>query len=414
MPIPTRNDCEQWDEADPLASFRERFVLPDHVIYLDGNSLGALPKATVTQLKNTVEQQWGRDLISSWNQHDWINWPLQIGAAIAPVIGAKAHEVLVCDSTSINLFKLISAALKLQLPSNRYKIVSERNNFPTDLYIMQGIAELFDTAVELQLCEKHELLNAIDDHTAIVALTHVDYRSGEVSDMAAITRHTHEQGGLMLWDLAHSAGALPVELNRCEVDLAVGCGYKYLNGGPGAPAFLYVAERWQDHLPAILSGWMGHAAPFDFALDYQPDNGIRRFSCGTPPIISMAALAEGVQLMTQADLQTVRQKSQRLGDLFLDLVEAWLPEHFDIVCPRDCNQRGSQISLAHDEGYAIVQALIAHGVIGDFRAPNILRFGFAPLYLRYVDIWDAVETLRQIIFNRTWDDARFKTRAQVT
>ena len=412
MPAVTRADCRQWDKDDPLAVFRDQFELPPDVIYLDGNSLGALPRTTLAQVTNTVEQQWGQDLIRSWNQHDWINWPVTIGAAIAPIIGAQAHEVIVCDSTSINLFKLLSAALKLQ--SNRYKIVSERNNFPTDLYIMQGITELFDGRVQLQLCEKHELLDAIDEETAVVALTHVDYRSGEVFDMAGITRHTHARGGLILWDLAHSAGALPVELNACEVDLAIGCGYKYLNGGPGAPAFLYVTDRLLDKLPAVLTGWMGHAVPFDFSVNYQPDSSIRRFTCGTPPILSMAALAEGVKLMTQADMRSIREKSQRLGDLFLDLVEAWLPGQFEIACPRDHNRRGSQISLAHEQGYAIIQALIAAGVIGDFRAPNILRFGFTPLYLRYIDIWDAVERLRNIMQTRAWDKPEFKTQAQVT
>jgi kynureninase len=412
MKLPTRADCEQWDHDDPLAAFRERFVLPDGVIYLDGNSLGALPKDSVESIAATVSEQWGQSLIRSWNEHDWINLPEHIGALIAPLIGARPHEVIACDSTSVNLFKLLCAALKQQ--PGRSKIISERDNFPTDLYIMQGITQLFDGRVQLQLCEKHELGEAIDEDTAVVALTHVDYRSGEVFDMEAITRRAHQQGALMLWDLAHSAGALPVELNRCEVDLAIGCGYKYLNGGPGAPAFLYVAEHLLDSLPSLMTGWMGHAAPFDFAVQYRPDSGIRRFTCGTPQILGMVALAGGVQLMAQADIHAIRHKSRHLGDLFLELLEHRLTGRFDIVCPRDSKHRGSQVSLAHAQGYAIMQALIAAGVIGDFRAPNILRFGFTPLYLRYIDIWDAIDRLHDIMLHNSWDRPEFKTRAQVT
>ena len=410
--IPARDECIQWDIDDPLAEYRTQFYLPNGLIYLDGNSLGALPRTTAQRVQNVISQEWGIDLISSWNKHAWFDLPVRVGAAIAPIIGAQTHEVIACDSTSINLFKLLSGALQLQ--GRRRKIISERDNFPTDLYIMQGIVELFGDRYELCLCDKIELTQTIDQDTAVVVLTHVDYRSGEILDMAELTDCAHQQGALILWDLAHSAGALPVHLNRCQVDLAVGCGYKYLNGGPGAPAFLYVAESLLNTLPAVLSGWMGHAAPFDFASQYQPAAGIRRFSCGTPPILGLAALAEGLRLLQQTDIQAIRAKSQRLGDLFLTLTQAWMPDEFTVACPRDRQQRGSQVALVHDQGYAIVRALIAHGVVGDFRAPNILRFGFAPLYLRYVDIWDTVHRLHEVMVNKSWDRPEYQTRATVT
>ena len=417
---PSRSDCISWDQNDVLMPMRDQFTLPPETIYLDGNSLGALPKTTAEQIQITVEQHWGRDLITSWNSHDWINLPQRISTLIAPLIGAKPEQVIACDSTSINLFKLVTGALKTQAKSQaksqsrRTKIISERCNFPTDIYILQGIIELFDGAYQLQLCDRDELAAAIDQETAIVVLTHVDYRSGELWNMAELTHIAHQQGALIVWDLAHSAGAMPLTLNDCGVDLAIGCGYKYLNGGPGAPAFLYVAEHLVDRLPAVLSGWMGHAKPFDFALDYQPDAGIKRFTCGTPSVIGMIALEQGVQLFAQANLAAIRHKSQRLGDLFLDLVLAWLADTLTIACPTDSNKRGSQVSLSHPQGYAIMQALIDRGIIGDFRTPDILRFGFAPLYVRYVDIWDTVAQLRDIMTTRAWDQPQFKVRAQVT
>lgn len=428
--LASRDACAALDRDDPLASQRLQFYLPEGVLYLDGNSLGALPRAVPERLRQVVEQQWARDLIRSWNQHGWIDLARRTGDKIAPLVGARPGQVMVADSTSVNLFKLLAAALDLQTRERpgRTVLLSERGNFPSDLYIMQGLSRLLGE----QRCRVHlidadssghppsgeSLRAALDEHrdaVAVVALTHVDFKTGGLHDMQAVTAAVHDAGGLMLWDLAHSAGALPVELDACDVDLAVGCGYKYLNGGPGAPAFLYVAERLQPQVQSPLSGWLGHEAPFAFDLDYRPADGIQRFICGTPPILSLAALDTALDVWDGVDLHAVRQKSMRLGDLFLRLVaERCADFDFETACPADAEQRGSQVCLRHPEGYAIVQALIARGVIGDFRAPDVLRFGFAPLYLRYVDIWDAVEALRQVMVEEEWRRDEFQQQAAVT
>jgi kynureninase len=407
----TRQDAERLDAADPLAAFRERFVLPVGVIYLDGNSLGALPRETARRVAEVVNAEWGQDLIKSWNLHGWIDLPRRVGAKIARLVGAEPNEVLVADSTSVNLFKLLAGALRLQ--KGRPVILSEANNFPTDLYIAQGLIELLGGGYELRTVPRDQVLEALDARVAVLMLTQVDYRSGALWDLAAVTERAHAVGALVLWDLAHSAGALPVDLNGAGADLAVGCGYKYLNGGPGAPAFLYAARRLQEKLRTPLSGWLGHAAPFAFEPEYRPGAGIDRFLCGTPPILSLAALECGVDLTLQADLTLVRKKSLALGELFLDCVQGAVPE-FALASPVDPNQRGSQVSLRHPEGYAIVQALIARGVIGDFRAPDVLRFGFAPLYTRYVDVWEAVTILAEIMATRAWDQPEYRVRRTVT
>jgi kynureninase len=406
-------DLMALDAADRLAPFRDRFALPDGVIYLDGNSLGPLPTATPERLEAVIRHEWGDDLIRSWNKHGWIDLPLRVGDKISQLIGAGPGEVAVGDSTSVNLFKLLAAALALR-PERRV-ILSERDNFPTDVYIAEGLAALLDRGHEIRLVAHDEIADALQADIAIVFLTQVNYRTGRMHDMAAITRRAHDSGALALWDLAHSAGAMPVALGACGADLAVGCGYKYLNGGPGAPAFLYVPKRHQDAFRSPLTGWLGHAAPFAFESGYRPASGIAKTLVGTPPILSLAALEVGVDLMLEADLAELRRKSIALAELFRERVEQRCASHgLTLASPRDPAQRGSQICFAHAEGYAIMQALIARGVIGDFRAPDILRFGFAPLYLRYADVARAADILQEILAARSWDRPEFKHRAAVT
>lgn len=408
----SREACIYSDTTDPLAPCRDRFDLPDGILYLDGNSLGVLPKAVPERIGRVIAEEWGRGLIRSWNTADWINLPARVGAKIARLIGARADEVVAADSTSVNLFKLLTAALRLR--PGRKVILSETGNFPTDLYVAQGAAGLFD-GVELRHVDGDAIVDAIDENVAVVSLTHVDFRSGRLHDMAAVTAAAHEAGALILWDLAHSAGALPVDLNGCGADLAVGCGYKYLNGGPGAPAFLYVAEALQDAVDQPLSGWMGHADPFAFVPDYAPAGGIRRTLCGTPPVLAMAALDTALDVWDGVDLAALRAKSMALGDLFIALVEERCAGHdLTLASPRRAEERGSQVSFRHPEGYAVMQALIARGVIGDFRSPDLLRFGFTPLYLRYADVWDAVDILADILATAAWDRDDFKHRAAVT
>ena len=409
---PSRDDVLGLDAADPLAPIRARFALPAHGVYLDGNSLGALPRQTASVVADVVRRQWGQDLISSWNRHDWIGMPARLGGAIAPLIGARASEVIVCDTTSVNLFKLIASALAAR--AGRRTILSEAGNFPTDLYMADGVARMLGD-VALRLVPAEAIADGIDRDTAVVVLTHVHYRSGRMLDMAAITRAAHRNGALILWDLSHSAGATEVALDRCDVDLAVGCGYKYLNGGPGAPAFLFVADRLQDDLASPLSGWMGHAEPFAFADAYRPAHGIARFLCGTPSVIGMAALECGLAQFDGVDLAAMFAKSRALGGLFVRLMAERCGEvGFTLASPADDACRGSHVSHAHDEAYAICQALIARGVVGDFRAPDLLRMGFSPLYTSFADVFDAVETIRTVMSSREWDRAEYRVRACVT
>lgn len=410
-------DCRAMDAQDPLAALRERFVLPDAMIYLDGNSLGALPKATEARVRDVIAAQWGKDLIKSWNQHDWIGLPRRVGAKIAALIGAQPHEVVVADSTSLNVFKALHAALSLR-PGRRV-ILSDEGNFPTDLYMAQGLAELLDDKHELIVVPPEGIADALNDDVAVLMLTEIDYRTGRKHDMKALTAAAHAAGALTLWDLAHSAGAFPVDLNGSDADFAVGCGYKYLNGGPGAPAFIFIAERWQQAASQPLFGWMGHDAPFAFDLDYRPRQGpggsIDRFLVGTPPILSLAALEAGLDQFAGIDMAEVRRKSIALGDLFIALVERELAGHgLTLASPRDGNRRGSQVSFRHPEGYPIMQALIARGVVGDFRAPDILRFGFTPLYVRYQDVWEAVQRLRAVMVEQDWQRPEYRRRAAVT
>ena len=400
------------DAADLLRERRDAFLLPEGMIYLDGNSLGALPRATPARVAAVVAEEWGTSLISGWNQHRWIDAPERLGARIAPLIGAGPDEVTVADSTSVNLFKLIVAACRAR--PGRTAILSEPGNFPTDLYVAAGAARLLP-GVQLRTADAGTIANAIDGDVAVVLLTHVHYKSGRMLDMAEVTRAAHAAGALVLWDLSHSAGAVPVDLNGADADLAVGCGYKYLNGGPGAPAFLFVARNLQDALETPLTGWMGHVAPFAFSDDYAPAAGMKRFLCGTPPILGMAALEQGLATFDGVGMDVVAAKSHALCDGFIALVEARCAGHgLTLLSPREAHRRGSHVSFAHENAYALCQALIARGVVGDFRAPDAVRFGFTPLYTRYEDVWRAVEILADVLDARAWDDERYRVRSAVT
>ena len=408
----TLDDARALDGADPLRSFRERFVLPPGVIYLDGNSLGPLPRAAKDRLAAAIEREWGAGLIRSWNDEDWIGAPARVGGKIAGLIGAAPQEVVVADSTSVNLFKLLAAALAAR--PDRRVILTETGNFPTDLYVAQGVASLLP-GVEVRAAAREAVERSMDGEVAVVLLTHVHYKSAARWNMAAITARAHAAGAVALWDLSHSIGAIEVDLRSCGADLAVGCGYKYLNGGPGAPAFLFVAEALHETMRSPLSGWMGHAAAFDFIDDYRPATGIERFLCGTPPILGLLALEVGVDIALEADLGAVERKSARLWDLFAALIETRCDGHdFELLTQRDASRRGSHIAFAHPEGHRIMQALIARGVIGDFRDPDVLRFAITPLYLGYEEVWRAVETLYEVMQSGGWRDEPMRSTGRVT
>jgi kynureninase len=409
----TRDDCTARDAADPLAAYRDEFVLPDGVIYLDGNSLGALPAHTAAHLQHVVAEEWGQGLIRSWNDAGWFDKPRTLGDRIGRLIGAGPGQVVVCDSTSVNVFKALTAALRLR--PGRDVVVGDRDNFPTDLYMMQGATgALGGYEQRLIAAGGLQLADVLDESVAAVVLTHVDYRTGRMYDMAAVTAQVQAAGALMIWDLCHSVGALPVDLDGCGADLAVGCSYKYVNGGPGAPAFVYVASRHQEAATQPLSGWHGHADPFAFTPDYAPAPGITRFLVGTPHLLSYAGLEASLEIWDRVDLAELRTKSLALTDLFIELVEARVGEHVEVVTPRDHAVRGSQVSLRHEDGYAPMQALIERGVIGDFRAPDLMRFGFTPLYVGYADVWDAVDGLTDVLTTEVWREPLYATRHAVT
>lgn len=403
----------EFDAADPLGPYRERFTLPEGVIYLDGNSLGALPKATPAALARVVEQEWGEGLIRSWNASSlgagWFDMAARVGGKIAPLIGARPHEVIACDSTSVNLFKLIAAAL--QMRPGRKVVLSEPGNFPTDLYMIAGL-EAQGLATR-RLAEREKLTAALNGDVALLMLTHAHYKTGALFDMAALTRAAHDAGALVLWDLSHSTGALPVDLNAASADFAVGCGYKYLCGGPGAPAFAFVAERHQAALQQPLTGWFGHAAPFAFSDDYAGAPGIGRLQCGTPPVLGLAALEVGVDLIAEIGVDRLYAKSQALSEFFLESLMAH-DVALELVSPPRAADRGSQLSFRHPEAYAICQALIARGVIGDFRAPNVLRLGFAPAYMSFANMAAAARHLAEVLASGEWQREEFKQRAAVT
>jgi len=423
----TQQDCRILDTQDPLSELRHQFTLPDGVIYLDGNSLGVLPNTAAARVAKAVTQEWGQGLIRSWNSAGWFDMPKRLGDKIAQLIGAGPGEVVATDSTSVNLFKVLSTALSIAAMDTpqRKTVVSERSNFPTDLYIAQALCQ--ERGLTLELVDAQDLAAALTPDVAVLMLTHVNYRTGAMHDMQTVTAAAHAAGVLCVWDLAHSAGAVPLDLTAAQADFAVGCGYKYLNGGPGAPAFVWVNPQhaardvWQP-----LAGWWGHAAPFAFTPDYQAAPGITRYLCGSQPVLSMTALDCGLDSVLAAQplggIAALRKKSLALTDLFIELVEARCPDHgLGLVTPREHTQRGSQVGLTRSEGaYAIVQALIARGVIGDFRAgdgaaqPDILRFGLTPLYTRFEDVWNAVEQLRQVLASGEWQLPKFNQKTAVT
>lgn len=410
-------DIAKLDAADPLAGFRKQFELPAGLVYLDGNSLGALPTRTSARTAQVLATEWGERLIRSWNISGWMEMPTRLGDKIGRIIGAAAGQVISADSTSINVYKTMAAALAMR-PERRV-ILSTEDNFPTDLYMIQGLMQQLGDRHTLKLVDGEHIAEYITDEVAAVTLTHVNYKTGRMYDMPGITAKAHQHGALTMWDLAHSAGALPVHLDDCMADFAVGCGYKYLNGGPGAPAFLYVATRHQNSFSQPLSGWLGHAAPFAFTNDYAPADGIGRYMCGTPPVLSMSALECGVDMMIEADMQRIRAKSLALTDLYIQLINESCARHFgheglQLATPTQRETRGSQVSWQHPQGYAIMQALISLGVVGDFRAPDIIRFGVTPLYTSYADIWRAAQTLCQVLDQRLWDQPQFQQRKKVT
>lgn len=414
----TRDDAIALDRDDPLAPLRDRFALAPGLIYLDGNSLGVPPVAAASRAQAVIGHEWAEGLIRSWNAAGWFALPRRLGDKLAPLVGAAPDELVVTDTISVNLFKLLSAALRMteDRDPKRRVIVSERANFPTDLYIAQGLIEQLDRGYTLRLVDDPaELPDAIRDDTAVAMITHVNYRTGYMHDMAALTQVIHRAGALALWDLAHSAGAVPVDLNGVQADFAVGCTYKYLNGGPGSPAFAWVAKRHQDTLAQPLSGWWGHRAPFEMNPRYTPGDGIGRFLCGTQPIVSMSLVEAGLDVFLETDMQAIRRKSLALTDAFIDLVQTRCGEQpLTLVTPRAHAQRGSHVSIEHPHGYEVMQALIARGVIGDYREPRVLRFGFTPLYTRFVDVWDAVETLRDVLAADAWRAPEFAARHSVT
>ncbi len=399
------------DLTDVLKSKKDAFHIPDGVIYLDGNSLGVMPRHVPARVAEVVTNEWGNSLIRAWNSHSWMELPGRIGDRIARLIGAPAGSVVACDSTSVNVFKVLSAALSLR--PGRKVVLSDNGNFPTDLYVASGLAELLDKGHELKIVAPEEVEDALTEEVAVMMLTQVDYRTGRVHDMAELTRKAHDAGAIAIWDLAHSAGAIPVDLMGAGADFAVGCGYKYLNGGPGAPAFLYVAPEHQDKVTSPLTGWMGHEAPFAFDLDYRPVSGVSRMTVGTPPVIALSSLYAALDVFEDVDMADIRAKSISLSELFIAEVEAKCPQ-LTLASPRDPARRGSQVSFRFEEGYAAMQALIARGVIGDFRAPDVMRFGFTPLYLSHQDIVDAVSILAEILETESWNRPEFKTRAKVT
>ena len=416
--VRTREDCARLDAADPLAGFRDEFALPDGLVYLDGNSLGARPRAAAARAAEVVEREWGDDLIGSWNSAGWFAMPGRLGDRLAPLIGGGPGTTLVTDTTTSNLFKALAATLRLQVERapERRLLVSERDNFPTDLYVAAGLTELLGHGHELRLLDSPEGLDAaLAERPAVVTLSHVNYRTGRLWDLAATTAKIHAAGALVVWDLAHSVGALPIDLTGADADFAVGCTYKYLNGGPGAPAFLWVHPRHAEAGTSALSGWWGHARPFAMEPTFEPASGVGRFLAGTQPVVSLALVECGLEIASRADLEAVRAKSLALGDLFLALVEERCAAHpLSLVTPREHEHRGSHLTLGHPDAYAVVQALIARGVVGDFREPDGMRFGLAPLYLRFVDVWDAVDALADVLDTRAYEDERFRERSAVT
>ncbi len=406
-----RQACANLDAADPLDEVRQRFSLPEGLRYLDGNSLGALQPAVAERVREAVEQQWGQELIRSWNTAGWATQPQRIAGQLAPLIGADADEIAVGDSTSVAVFKAVAAAR--QLRPDRSVLLTDDTNFPTDIYVAQGLAELTGD-LEVRVLPTDQLRDHLDATTAVLMLTHVDYRSGRLQDAGGLTAAAHEAGAIAIWDLSHSAGAVAVDLHGWDADLAVGCTYKFLNGGPGSPGYLYVARRWHDQVSTPIRGWFGHARPFDFALEYDAAAGAERFLAGTPPVLSMTGLEAALEVWEDVEVAAVVAKAQELTSLFIDLVDARCGAEVEVISPRAAAERGGQVSVRHPQAYALTQALIADGVIPDHRPPDLVRFGFAPLYLSRVDVFDAVEVLARLLDTGAWDRPEFHERKLVT
>lgn len=408
----SREDCLALDAKDQLREIRTEFVLDDGVLYLDGNSLGPVSDAVRARVLETIDHEWAQGLVRSWNDAGWMAAPTRLGDRLAPLIGAQPGEVVFGDTLTFMLAKLIGGALD-QRPQ-RHVVLTDVANFHSDIYIVEAMARRAGRPITVKAIDRATLDEQLNDDVALVMLTHVDYRTGEMLDMKGITAEVHAVGALMLWDFAHSAGAVPLDVTDADVDFAAGCGYKYLNGGPGSPAFLYVRASWQGVLENPFPGWMGHARPFDFELAYEPAKGMQAFVTSSPSIIALAAMEGALGVWDQASIEQVRTKSLAMTDLFIALVEERLPGVFELVTPREHAKRGSQVALRHADGYAVIQALVERGVIGDFRAPDICRFGFAPLYLRYVDVHDAVEHIAQVMISEVFLDPRFAVRNAVT
>jgi kynureninase len=390
---------------------KDHFILPKGMIYLDGNSLGPLPKGTTARLGRMVEDEWGNHLITGWNKDGWMDQPARVGNMVARLIGAPKGSVTMGDTLSVKVYQALSAALKMR--PDRRVILSDNGNFPSDLYMAQGLVQQLGQGYELRVVNPEDVAGALDDTVAVAMITQVDYRTGRMHDMNGITQAAHAAGAVMLWDLAHSAGAVPVDLAGSNCEFAVGCTYKYLNGGPGAPAFIYARDDVAEIMQPALAGWLGHDAPFAFEPDYRPAPGIARMRIGTPPVMQMTALEHALSVWDGIDMQDLRTASIRLSELFIEKVEAHCPD-LTLVSPRNSAARGSQVSFAFAHGYAAMQALIAHNVIGDFRAPNIMRFGFTPLYLDDDDVLQAVDILTKVMQDRLWDKPEFKKRNTVT
>jgi kynureninase len=405
-----RTGCAALDTGDALADRRGWFDLPAGLVYLDGNSLGPLQPAVAARVRAVVEEEWGRGLIRSWNDARWVDLPSRAAHRLAPLLGADPDEVAVADSTSVDLFKALVAARTLR--PDRSVLVTDDANFPTDRYVAHGVAELVD--LEVQVVRPDAVADHLDDDTAVLSLTHVDYRTGRLHDAAGLTAAAQEAGAVVVWDLAHSTGAVDVDLHAWGADLAVGCSYKFLSGGPGAPGYLYVARRWHDRVASPIPGWFGHAHPFAFADAYVPAPGAARFLAGTPPVLSLAALETALEVWEGVDPAAAAAKARSLTTLFVDLVDRRCGGEVEVVSPRDAHRRGAQVSLRHPHAYALTQALIDRGVVGDHRPPDRVRFGFAPLSVRFVDVYDAVEVLADVLDTGTWDQPRFHTRRTVT
>lgn len=414
----THEQCCYWDQEDELKKFKDEFALPENIIYLDGNSLGARPKKSLEVAQHIIAKEWGEDLIKSWNKADWWGLPTRLGVKVAQLIGAEKGEVVISDSTTLNLFKVLSAAVKIQAEKfpERKIIVAEKDAFPTDIYIIEGFIDLIHQGYQVELIDgTDDLSRVLAKDVAVVVLSHVNYRTGYFYDMESINQQIHAKDALIIWDLCHSVGAVPMDLNQSNSDFAIGCTYKYLNGGPGSPALLWVNRKHRDQFWQPLSGWWSHKKPFDMAQHYEPANSIRRYLCGTQPIISMSLIECGIDIFLQADMQQIRVKSLKLTDLFIQLVQQECAQFgFELITPLNHKYRGSHVSYRHEFGYEIIQALIARGVIGDYREPEVLRFGITPLYLGFEDIWNAVQQLKQIMLNSEWKNERYLVRSEVT